>query len=139
MYVAGLLADAGWDIYFPSRDKGFDMIVSRPVGQGAIVRPIQVKGKYATEDKTDKAVYGYVGKLTATHDDMILVIPYFTTADAVAPHLVAWVPFSVLKARARPYRFQPAKFVSGKPHMRRDYQKYFGEEGLRSLNQLATK
>jgi len=24
MYVAGILADKGWNIYFPRRDKGFD-------------------------------------------------------------------------------------------------------------------
>ena len=75
MYVAGVLADAGWDVYFPRRDKGFDMIVSRPAGASTIVRPVQVKGKYATDEKTDKASYGYVGRVTAFHDDMILAIP----------------------------------------------------------------
>jgi hypothetical protein len=30
MYVAGLLADAGWNIYFPHRDMGFDYIVMGP-------------------------------------------------------------------------------------------------------------
>jgi hypothetical protein len=61
MYVAGLMADAGWDIYFPRRDRGFDMIASRPDGDGTLVRPVQVKGKYAMDAKTDKARYGYVG------------------------------------------------------------------------------
>ena len=72
MYVAGVLADARWDIYFPRRDKGFDMIVSRPGNNTTIVRPVQVKGKYASGEKTDKASYGYVGRLTAFHDDMTL-------------------------------------------------------------------
>ncbi len=85
MYVAGLLADSGWDIYFPRRDKGFDLIVSRPSANGAIVRPVQVKGKYATDDKIDKAVYGYVGPLTALHKDMVLAMPFFTSSDATAP------------------------------------------------------
>lgn len=50
MYVAGVLADAGWDIYFPRRDRGFDMIVSRSAGDSTIVRPVQVKGKYASDE-----------------------------------------------------------------------------------------
>ena len=28
MYVAGVLADAGWNIYLPHRDVGFDMIAT---------------------------------------------------------------------------------------------------------------
>lgn len=82
MYIAGVLADAGWDIYFPRRDRGFDMIVSRPAGDTTIVRPVQVKGKYASDEKTNKASYGYVGRMTAFHSDMILAIPYFTSRDA---------------------------------------------------------
>lgn len=30
LYVAGRLADAGWNVYFPHRDKGFDFIISNP-------------------------------------------------------------------------------------------------------------
>ncbi len=92
MYVAGVLADDGWDIYFPRRDRGFDMIVSRPSEGSTLVRPVQVKGKYATEGKTDKARYGFVGDLTAFHPDMLLVIPYFTSSTAPAPKLIAWMP-----------------------------------------------
>lgn len=134
MYVAGLLADAGWDIYFPRRDKGFDMIVTRPTADGTIVRPVQVKGKYATDDKTNKSVYGYVGGLTALHDDMVLVIPYFTSSDAAAPRLVAWAPRSALRKVARGFAFEPATFVSGHPQMRRDFKHFFGDEGLRALD-----
>src|SRR5947209_1336736 len=46
MYVAGILADNGWNIYFPRRDKGFDFIITKPIGDEIIVRPVQVKGKY---------------------------------------------------------------------------------------------
>ena len=28
LHVAGRLADAGWDIYFPHRDKGFDFVIA---------------------------------------------------------------------------------------------------------------
>lgn len=54
MYVAGLLADAGWNIYFPHRDKGFDYIVTREVVAGVLVRPVQVKGLHPTAEKGDK-------------------------------------------------------------------------------------
>jgi len=91
MYVAGVLADRGWDIYFPRRDRGFDMIISRPHEDTTIVRPVQVKGKYATDEKTDKARYGFVGKLTAFHDDMVLAIPYFISRNQQAPVLIAWM------------------------------------------------
>jgi hypothetical protein len=72
MYVAGVMADAGWNIYFPHRDQGFDLITTLATADGTIVRPVQVKGKYPTEGKTDKARYGYVGRITAFHDDMVL-------------------------------------------------------------------
>jgi hypothetical protein len=44
MYVAGLFTDAGWNVYFPHRDKGFDYVVMREVGDAVIVRPVQGKG-----------------------------------------------------------------------------------------------
>lgn len=130
MYVAGVLADAGWDIYFPRRDNGFDMIVSRPAQSTTIVRPVQVKGKYASEEKTDNPAYGYVGPLTAFHDDMILAIPYFTSHNAHAPTLIAWVPRTALKPASRGWRCQPARFVKGMPEARPGYAHYFGAPGL---------
>lgn len=77
MLVAGRLADAGWNIYFPRRDQGFDFIATKEVGGRILMRPVQVKGKYPTRAKTDKAVYGYIGQLTQLHDEMVLAIPYF--------------------------------------------------------------
>ena len=130
MYVAGVMADAGWDIYFPRRDKGFDMIVSRPGENTTIVRPVQVKGKYASEEKTNKARYGYVGGLTAFHDDMILAIPYFTSTSAVAPILIAWMARHDIRSGSRGWRCEPARFVGGKPKPRPDFAQYFGEPGL---------
>jgi hypothetical protein len=134
MYVAGVLADAGWDIYFPRRDKGFDMIVSKPADGTTIVRPVQVKGKYATDEKTDKKVYGYVGRLTAFHDDMILVIPYFTSASASAPEMIAWMPRSALRTHVRGWRCEPARFQAGKPAPRPEFQLYFDAPGLSRFN-----
>jgi hypothetical protein len=31
MYVAGILADKGWNVYFPKRDIGFDFIITKEV------------------------------------------------------------------------------------------------------------
>ncbi len=75
LYVAGRLADAGWNIYFPHRDEGFDFVISKFVGDVPLLRPVQVKGKYPTGEKGDKLKYGYVGKLTQTHPEMVLAIP----------------------------------------------------------------
>lgn len=130
MYVAGMLADQGWDIYFPRRDKGFDMIASRPAGSTTIVRPVQVKGKYASEVKTDKKVYGYVGKLTAFHNDMILAIPYFTSKTAAAPSLIAWMARTEIRPHSRGWRCEPARFVNGSPEPRPEFIGYFGASGL---------
>ena len=130
MYVAGVLADAGWDVYFPRRDKGFDMIVSRPAGASTIVRPVQVKGKYATDEKTDKASYGYVGRVTAFHDDMILAIPYFTSQSLGAPMLIAWMPRGEIKPHSKGWRCEPARFVGGVPEARPGYAHFFGAAGL---------
>jgi hypothetical protein len=71
MYVAGVMADAEWNIYFPHRHQSFDFIATSGTPSGTIERPVQVKDKYPTEGKTDKAWYGCVGKLTAFHDDMV--------------------------------------------------------------------
>jgi len=130
MYVAGVLADAGWDIYFPRRDRGFDMIVSRASEDTTIVRPVQVKGKYASDAKTDKASYGYVGDLTAFHDDMLLAIPYFTSQNAHAPELIAWMARSEIRSHARGWRCEPARFVAGLPEPRPGFVACFGDAGL---------
>ncbi|BAI95817.1 hypothetical protein Sj15T_01560 [Sphingobium sp. TA15] len=130
MYVAGVLADAGWDVYFPRRDRGFDMIVSRPAEGTTIVRPVQVKGKYATDGKTNKATYGYIGRLTAFHDDMILAIPYFTSDNLAAPTLIAWMPRSAISPHTKGWKCEPAKFMGGVPKPRPGFVHFFGTPGL---------
>jgi len=43
LYVAGTFADAGWNVYFPHRDKGFDFIVSRSDSRtGHVIRPVRI-------------------------------------------------------------------------------------------------
>jgi hypothetical protein len=41
MCVAGVLADNGWNVYFPHRDVGFDMIATFSHNSEILIRPIQ--------------------------------------------------------------------------------------------------
>ena len=133
MYVAGKFADAGWNVYFPRRDKGFDFIVSKKLRDGIIIRPVQVKGKYPTDDKSDKTTYGYAGKLSETHPEMVLAMPFFSYRQSSNPVCVAYMPISTIKSHSRGYRCSPASFRNGQPEPRRDYRKYFDDEGLKAV------
>jgi hypothetical protein len=134
LYVAGVLARAGWNIYFPHRDEGFDFIISKPVGDEIIIRPVQVKGKYPQSDKTDKAGYGYVGKLTQLHPEMVLVIPYFSAgAEDGPPDFIAYMPRCQIKGHSRGFRCLPAVFEAGRAKRRPRYSRFFDAGGVRSL------
>jgi hypothetical protein len=135
MYVAGILADNGWNIYFPRRDKGFDFIITKAVDGRIIVRPVQVKGKYPEEGKTDKTVYGYIGGLTELHDDMVLVITFFSAdPQTKSPECVAYVPRSRISDQAsKGYKCQPAKFIDGEVKPRKDFKRYFDREGIQKI------
>ena len=134
LYVAGLLANAGWNIYFPHRDKGMDFIVTKTCADGTeLIRPVQVKGKYPSPGKSDKTVYGYVGKLNQIHPEMALAIPYFG-ADKLGPALiVAYMPLSRIKKHSRGYKCQPALYKGCVPSPRRDFKMFFDSEGLELL------
>ncbi|QNP41811.1 hypothetical protein [Lysobacter solisilvae (ex Woo and Kim 2020)] len=132
LYVAGLMGDAGWSVYFPKRDVGFDFMASKEVDGEVLIRPVQVKGLYPGLEKTDKAVYGYVGKLSQLHPDMALVLPYFPTDVAgAAPDLIAWMPHNAIRPQAsKGYACQPAKFIKGKAVVRPGFAGHFGLDGL---------
>ncbi len=49
LHVAGCLADAGWDVCFPHRDKGFEFVISKRVNGSPIPWPVQVKGNPQTQ------------------------------------------------------------------------------------------
>jgi hypothetical protein len=137
LYVAGLFAVAGWNIYFPHRDKGFDFIISKDIYLvGQIIRPVQVKGKYPTEGKTNKAVYGYVGQLTARHPDMVLAIPFFPYENPQKPSCVAFLPNYKIKPHAKGVHCEPARFCEGMPIPRKEFLRFFNEEGLSKLDSL---
>lgn len=132
LYLAGLMGDAGWNIYFPKRDVGFDFIATRNTESGVLMRPVQVKGLYPTEVKTDKTYYGYIGKLTQLHPDMVLALPYFTT-DKVgpAPGCIAYMPRNEIRPQlGRGYKCTPAKFSAGRAQPRETFAKYFDRVGL---------
>lgn len=134
MYVAGVLADSGWNVYFPHRDEGFDFIITKSVGSEIIVRPVQVKGKYPELTKTNKSVYGYRGRLTQIHPEMVLAIPFFPIdRSAKSPEAIAFMPLSMVKKTKRGYRCDPAQFIDSKISIRRDYRKFFDGKGIELL------
>jgi hypothetical protein len=132
LFVAGRLADAGWNIYFPHRDKGFDFIIMKKVGNELLIRPVQVKGKYPHDEKGYNPLYGYVGKLEL-HPEMVLAIPFFSSGVAHIPAFTAYMSRKTIKPNQRGYRCQPAQFKNGKPQIRRDHRRFFDEEGMRNL------
>ena len=134
LYVAGLLADSGWNIYFPHRDEGFDFIISKCVEADMILRPVQVKGKYPTTGKTNITSYGSVSKLCALHPEMVLAIPYFSRDSACkTPLCTAYMPLGLIRRHSKGYRCQPANSKDGRPQPKRDHRQFFDAEGIRLL------
>jgi hypothetical protein len=135
LYVAGMFGDAGWAVYFPKRDVGFDFVVSKTVAGSVLLRPVQVKGLYPTAEKNDKATYGFQGNLSAIHPEMVLVLPFFGALErGVAPDHIAYLPFAEVRARSRGgFRCVPAKFVAGRPVPRESFEGFFGAVGLAAL------
>lgn len=137
MYVAGLLADAGWNVYFPRRDKGFDYIVTQHVGDDMVVRPVQVKGLYPTVEKGDRSPYGYQGRLTALHPAMALVLAYFPLVTEGTPQHIAYMPRSQIRSRLRGgYRCVPCVLKGGIVTPRRDFLPYFDQPGLAAMSTI---
>jgi hypothetical protein len=139
MYVAGLLADADWNIYFPRRDKGFDYIITHETATGVLVRTVQVKGLYPTAEKGDKTTYGYGGRLSVLHPDMALVLVYFAPgASEGTPQHIAYMPRGRIRPRQRGgYRCVPASLNAGVVTPRRDFAGYFDGPGLASMAQAS--
>jgi hypothetical protein len=134
MYVAGILADSGWNIYFPKRDVGFDFIITKSTANELIIRPVQVKGKYPETRKTNKKYYGFSGKLSQVHNEMALVIPFFSTDQSTSsPDLIAFMPYSQVKITTRGYKCAPASYQNGTAVERRDFKKFFGNSGIQLM------
>jgi hypothetical protein len=138
LYVAALFGDAGWSVYFPKRDVGFDFIATKEVRGEVLLRPVQVKGLYSTAGKTDKAVYGFRGELTAVHESMVLALPYFHTENPHAPEHCAFNPLDQCKSpTSGSVRCEPAKFAAGHAVPRRECAKYFDRSGLELVESAA--
>lgn len=136
LYVAGLLADRGWGIYFPRRDTGIDFIATLPVGGELLVRPVQVKGKYAGTQKTDKAQYGFLGEITQMHDDLVLAMPFFTAEATTAPLFTVFLPRGMIRVQPtseRPHRVYPCRFSRGRPEVRPSFARFVDAAGLALL------
>ena len=135
MYVAGILADDGWEIFFPYRDRGFDFVIFRQIEGRDIWRPVQVKGFYKTDESEKTGGYGFHGLLSRRHPEMVLAMPYFTSSARKAPHTIGFMPNQWIRTSGsltteRPHRCQPAQVVNGIPEARRDFRQFFDDAGL---------
>lgn len=136
LYVAGRFAEAGWNVYFPRRDRGFDFIVSKSASNGSqLIRPVQVKGKYPTPTKRDLTSYGFVGELSERHPEMVLAIPFFTPESRELPTCVAYMPPSLIKPHTRGVRCEPATLTASTAKPRREFVRFFNDAGLRLVEQ----
>jgi hypothetical protein len=135
LYVAGILGDAGWNVYFPKRDVGFDFIITKEVHGRVVIRPVQVKGKYPSHGRAEKSTYGYIGKLSQLHPEMVLAISFFPTDQrGVAPVCTAYMPRVQIRSQAsKGFACQPASFRGGKPTPRPSFQRYFDYAGIKLM------
>jgi hypothetical protein len=135
-YLAGIFMDAGWAVYFPRKDKGFDFIISKETDAGMVVRPVQIKGKFPEKKTGVVKKYGYRGKLTAMHKEMVLAIAFFTSLSRLPhPDCVAYMPFGKITKTSKEGTFScgPAKFQQGVISPIETYNQYFDVAGLSAL------
>ena len=142
-YVAAQFADAGWNVYLPRWDNGFDFMIERTIVNDSDrvtrIRPIQVRGKYPTDEKGETKQYGIRrGRLSRTHPDMVLAMPFFTESDCHPTH-VAYLPMTRIKPMwddvddGWSFSCLPAGIRSGAVYARQEYQEYFDAAGLAAL------
>lgn len=136
LYVAGLFGDAGWAVYFPKRDVGFDFVVSKEVAGTMLLRPVQVKGLYPTAEKRDRDTYGFSGMLSAVHPEMVVVLPFFPAVEGTAaPSCIAFMPLAAMRDRERGgVRCVPCSLVGGVPRPRPSYLRFMDQAGLLALD-----
>ena len=138
MYVAGCFMDAGWQVFFPQRDEGFDFIAAKRTVNGTFLRPVQVRGCYRQPDTKvkNKATYGKSPSLLSQrHPDMVVAIPFFSEQSPHYPHGVAYLRLPDLKTNGKTgnlYSY-PAQLRDGVPQPRPSYVGLFGVAGLARL------
>ena len=139
LYVAGLFGDAGWAVYFPKRDVGFDFVVSKQVRGNIILRPVQVKGLYPTPEKRDKETYGFSGVLSAVHPEMVVAMPFFSARErGASPTCIAFMPLAAMRDRDRGgVRCVPCSLSDGVPRPRPSFLSFMDHAGLKALENPA--
>lgn len=135
LYVAGLFGDAGWAVYFPKRDVGFDFVVSKQAAASVILRPVQVKGLYPTAEKKDRDTYGFNGVLSAVHPEMVVAMPFFSAVErGAAPTCIAFLPLTAMRSRERGgVRCVPCSLIGGVPRPRPSFLSFMDRAGLEAL------
>lgn len=131
--VAADLAAAGWQIYFPSRDTGFDFLVMRDTANDVLIRPVQVTSKLPDVGTTDRKTYGTIRNLSRVHPDMVLAIAFYEhTEGGPRHHSTAYLPMSrVVHQTNKKYRCEPARIdEDGRIHHRRDFAGFFDDAGI---------
>jgi hypothetical protein len=134
LYVAAVLADAGWSVYFPRRDKGFDFIIAKQLKKHIVVRPVQVKGRFPRSSNSKAKNCGYTGTLTAFHREMVLAIPFFNVSEDLPqghPDCIAYMP--VINGNRGKALREPAMREKGKFSPRKTYEQFFDKKGLVDL------
>jgi hypothetical protein len=133
LYVAGLFADAGWSVYFPHRDVGFDFIATKVAQPSVIIRPVQVKGRYPEPGRRSRGWLGWEGTLTQIHPEMVFAISFFPTTHESAPLFTAFLPLVSLNPdRTEPnnYSVYPGSYNCQTTVQRKMFRPFIGAEGL---------
>lgn len=142
--IASLLSKASWDIYIPYRDKGWDFIASKRIktinGVLEIFRPIQIKGKYSTTKLKNYKQYGYRGKLSKVHDDMVIAIPFYPLGTANSPVTIAFLPKSRLQcSKTGIYQAAPCSYQNHNIIKLNDYIQFFDSAGISLMEDINWK
>lgn len=145
LIVAAQLVEHGWNIYSPHVDEGFDFIAVLPLpNHGALMRPVQVRGRYP-EVVRDRPQYGKRdSKLSQIHDEMVFALPYFKEEDGLYKLVtVSFLPKAAInlslvrKNDAKKIAYyctaQPAQVKAGVISARRDYERFFDGSGIRLM------
>jgi hypothetical protein len=129
--VAAYLAQHDWHIYYPRRDVGFDFIVSKLVGGGMLLRPVQVRSR-RPRGQSDRKYFGHQRtKLSQTHPEMVLAMPFYDSGHVLRPLFIGFFPWSQIHANRDGERYHclPAKVSGGRISIRRDFRKFFDDAG----------
>ena len=130
--IAGTLSSAGWNVYSPHRDVGFDFIATKQTDHGLLVRPVQVKGCYLRTRKDCPSYGRHNFKLPQTHPEMALIMPFYSPGDVLLrPLFVAFLPWAQIRPMPNGnFRSQPARIQDRQILQRRDFAKFFDLPGI---------